>query len=194
MKQKQVWTISLSLMLAIVLSACGQKGIENPYNWTVQDFTYTNQAGEQTGLKDLKGKVWIADFIFTSCEDVCLPMTFNMSKLQDKAKEEGIEDLQFVSFSVDPAVDTPETLKAYGDNFEADYANWSFLTGYGQQEIEDFAKESFKTLVVKPKSDDQVIHGTEFYLISQEGKVLKSYTGLKDIPYDEIIKDIKSIQ
>ncbi len=194
MKKKRVSIFSLGLMLLIILSACGQKGIENPYNWTVQDFTYTNQAGEQTGLADLKGKVWIADFIFTSCEDVCLPMTFNMSKLQDKAKEEGIENLQFVSFSVDPAVDTPETLKAYGDNFEADYDNWSFLTGYGQQEIEDFAKESFKTLVVKPESDDQVIHGTEFYLINQEGKVLKSYTGLKDIPYEEIIKDIKSIQ
>lgn len=56
----------------------------------------------------MKDKVWVADFIFTSCETVCPPMTANMEKLQNMLQKEGIKDVEFVSFSVDPEVDTPE--------------------------------------------------------------------------------------
>lgn len=65
---------------------------------------------------DLKGKVWIADFIFTSCETVCLPMTSNMTKLQQQLKDEGITDVEFVSFSVDPEIDKPDVLKSMVTN------------------------------------------------------------------------------
>lgn len=88
-------------LFTIILAACGQSGIENALNYDVEDFNYTNQDNQAVGLSDLEGKVWIADFIFTSCETVCPPMTYNMSQLQDKVKEEGIENVEFVSFSVD---------------------------------------------------------------------------------------------
>ncbi|HYK75109.1 MAG TPA: SCO family protein [Pseudoneobacillus sp.] len=177
-----------------MLSSCGQKEIKDAVNWQINDFTYTNQNGEPVGLKDLKGKVWVADFIFTSCVDVCPPMTFNMKKLQQMTKDEGIENIQFVSFSVDPTVDSPDVLKKFGTNYEVDHTNWNFLTGYSQAEIENFALKSFKALVKKPKQGDQVIHGTDFYLVGPEGKVLKYYTGLNEIPYEEIISDIKTLQ
>lgn len=191
MKMKQ--SILLVVIVMFILSACGQ-GIKDAKNWPVGDFTYTNQNGKPFGLRDLEGKVWVANFIFTNCDDVCLPMTANMKKLQDLAAEEGIKNIEFVSFSVDPAVDSPEVLTDFGKSFNADFKNWNFLTGFGQTEIENFALTDFKTLVKKPESGDQVIHGTDFYLISGEGKIMKYYTGLAEIPLDEIIKDIKSIQ
>jgi protein SCO1 len=186
--------IAILLVVLIFFTACGKKEIQNAVNWPVEDFNYTNQNGESLGLEDLIGKVWIADFIFTNCEDVCLPMTFNMEKLQQMTKKENIENIQFVSFSVDPAVDTPDVLKEYGEKFNADFSNWHFLTGYKDEEIANLAMESFKTLVIKPQEGNQVTHGTDFYLVGPEGIILKRYTGLNEIPYDEIIEDIKTLQ
>ncbi|WP_026583593.1 SCO family protein [Bacillus sp. J33] len=192
MKLKVLAVIGIAAML--FLSACGQSGIKNALNWELADFTYKNQENKEFGLKDLEGKVWVADFIFTNCEDVCMPMTANMKKLQQLAEEEGIENIEFVSFSVDPTVDTPEVLKDFGSQYNADFSNWHFLTGYQQAEIEQYAMENFKAIVKKPQTGDQVIHGTDFYLVDQEGKVMKYYTGLAEIPLDEIIKDIKALQ
>ncbi|WP_147535980.1 SCO family protein [Bacillus marasmi] len=193
MARRKNFFLLILLLMSFILSACGPKEIPNAKNWAITDFTYTNQDEKSFGLSDLKGKVWVADFIFTSCADVCLPMTNNMAKLQKMLKDEGIKDVELVSFSVDPAVDTPERLKMFADNFEADYSNWNFLTGYTQQEIEQKGVKDFKTVVKKPEDQDQVIHGTDFYLINQEGKIVKYYDGLDEIPYKEIIKDIKTI-
>lgn len=160
---------------------------------TVQDFTFTNQDGAEFGLSELKDKVWIADFIFTNCQTVCPPLTANLAKFQEMAKDEGV-DVQIVSFSVDPEFDTPEKMKAYGENFNADFNTWNFVTGYSQKEIEKFSLESFKAIVQKPKSSDQVIHTTSFFLVNKDGKVIKSYPGLENTPYEEIISDIKNMQ
>lgn len=196
----QVMNVKKGLLLimmaavAVFAAACGNSGLEDEVNYPIEDFTFTNQDGEQLSKKDLKGKVWVADFIFTNCADVCPPMTANMAKLQDMIKEEKLENVEIVSFSVDPTVDKPEVLKEYGQKFNVDFSNWSFLTGYSQEEIEKFALESFKALVKKPEEGDQVIHGTDFYLIDQEGVMRKYYTGLKEVPFDQIIEDIKTLQ
>ncbi|CAM3898401.1 SCO family protein [Mesobacillus zeae] len=191
---KAKWMIVMLLSLLLLISGCGSKGIENPLNYEVKDFKFTNQEGKPYGLKDLEGKVWVADFIFTNCNTVCPPMTANMLKLQDKIKEEGITNVEFVSFSVDPTVDNPERLTEYGKKFNADMKNWTFLTGYSQEEIEKFSMESFKTLVKKPETGDQVIHQSYFFLVDQEGKIMKSYSGMNDVPFEDIIRDIKLLQ
>ena len=183
------------VMFTFLLAGCGQvKGIPVSTSWEVGDFIFKNQNEETVSLDDLKGKVWVADFIFTNCNTVCLPMTANMSKLQMELKEQGIEGVELVSFSVDPTVDTPKVLKEYGDNYRADYSNWQFLTGYSQETIQQFAKESFYTTVVKPENEEQVIHGTSFFLVSPEGVVVKSYNGVTEFPLDELIKHIKILQ
>ncbi len=176
------------------MTACGQKGIEGALNWPIAEFDAINHQGESYSLEDLKGKIWVDDFIFTNCEDVCPPMTANMKKLQELVKEEKLKDVEFISFSIDPAVDSPEVLREYGERFYVDFANWNMLTGYSQDEIEAFAMDNFKTIVVKPETGDQVIHQTYFYLVNQEGKIMKQYSGLNDIPMEEIISDIKAIQ
>jgi protein SCO1 len=191
--KKNILFIILAVVMVFV-AGCGNDGLKDAKNYPIEDFSFTNHEGEAFGKKDLKGKVWVADFVFTNCADVCPPMTANMAKLQDMIKEEGLEDVEIVSFSVDPSVDSPETLTEYGKKFNIDFANWSFLTGYTQEEIEKFALENFKTLVKKPETGDQVIHGTDFYLVDQNGNMRKYYTGLKEVPFEQIIEDIKALQ
>lgn len=191
--KSRIFTI-ISIFTVLILSACGQGEIKDAKNWPIEDFTFTNHEDKSLGLSDLKGKVWVADFIFTNCTTICIPMTSNMVKLQKMAKDENIKNIEFVSFSVDPNVDTPKVLTEYGKQYNADMKNWHFLTGYSQEEIEKFALKNFKALVKKPKTDDQVIHQTYFYLVNQEGKIMKYYSGVAEIPFDEIIKDIKTLQ
>ncbi|MFI8707208.1 SCO family protein [Bacillus sp. NPDC077411] len=193
MKRYQKWIGILTAFCLLLLAGCssGSK-LRNPLNWDVESFQYINQNGKKFGTKDLKGKVWVADLVFTNCQTVCPPMTANMAKLQRLAKEEKL-DVQFVSFSVDPEVDKPEKLKAFVQKFTEDTKNWNLLTGYSQDDIEKFAKNNFKTLVDKPDNQDQVLHGTKFYLVDQNGKVMKEYSGMNNTPYDDILRDIRRL-
>lgn len=162
-------------------------------NWQVADFNFTDENGKPFGLSDLKGKVWLADFIFTSCETVCPPMTANMSKLQEKLKAANA-NVQIVSFSVDPTRDTPDKLKAFGEKFDADFSNWHFLTGYDFSTIKDLSEKSFKSAVAEPaKGSDQFTHGTSFYLIDQNGHIDKLYHGYSDVPFNQVVKDVISL-
>lgn len=176
----------LILLFILLLAGCG-KGIEDPLEWKIEDFNFTNQDNEEMGLADLKGEVWLADFIFTNCTTVCLPMTANMVDLQNQFKEQGL-DVQIVSFSVDPTVDSPEILKSYAENYGADFASWNLLTGYSPEKIDAFATENFKTIARKPENDDQVLHGTSFFLVDKNGVIMKDYNGVNP-PVEEIIAD-----
>lgn len=194
MRKLHIFKAAIGMAVILLLTACGSNGVPDAKNWDIEEFSYVDQDGLPFSKEDLNGKVWVADFIFTNCENVCLPMTANMVKLQQKLKDEGISDVEFVSFSVDPEVDKPEVLREFGDQFNVDYTNWHFLTGYSQEEIQTFAMDNFKTIVQKPENEDQVIHQTSFYIMDQDGKIIRDYTGLQDIPFDEMIKHIKILQ
>ncbi|TCI28709.1 redoxin domain-containing protein [Exiguobacterium sp. SL-10] len=193
MERVKKWMLIGLISLMAVLAACGQE-IEDPLNWEIESFNYMNQNEEMVSLDDLKGKVWMADFVFTSCETVCPPMTYNMTKLNEALVEEGVEDVQFVSFSVDPTVDTPDKIKEFMANYDLAQADWQFLTGYSQDEIEAFAQQNFKALVRKPDEGTQVDHATWFYLVDQNGKIMKAYQGFQDVPIEDIVSDIKILQ
>ncbi len=184
---KMKW-FALLITLSLFLAGCGQE-IKDPVNWEIEDFTFTNQNNEDVSLEDLEGEVWLADFVFTNCTTVCLPMMANMTELQEQLKQEGL-DVRIVSFSVDPTIDTPEVLKSYAENYGADLNSWDLLTGYSPEEIDAFAMENFKVVARKPANEDQVVHGTSFNLVDQEGVVRKFYDGI-DPPTEEIISDIK---
>ncbi|MBP3041397.1 SCO family protein [Bacillaceae bacterium Marseille-Q3522] len=191
---KKLMMLVCCAVIVLFIPGSGLAGIKNALDWPIEeDFSFTNQSGKSFGMSDLKGKVWLAAFIFTNCDDVCLPMTANMKKIQLLAQEENL-DLQLVAFSVDPEMDKPEVLMEFANKFGVDFANWNFLTGYKQVYIEQFAAMVFHTLVKKPASDDQVIHGTEIFLVDQNGVIKQSYSGLADIPLEQIISDIKTLQ
>lgn len=175
-----------------IAAACGN-GKPNQLQYTVEHFAYTNQDEQAVSLTDLKGSIWVANFIFTYCETVCPTMTFNMAELQHKLKAADVE-AKLISFSVDPERDSPAALRVYLEKFGADFSNWSALTGYGFDEVKSFALRSFKAPISKDEATGQVIHGISFYLVDQSGTVVAKYDGMDNTPYEKIIKDIKALQ
>src|SRR5699024_5923739 len=134
LKISRLFFIVIFSTLLIIFSGCSSEKSGRP----IEDFEFTNQNGEKVSLNDLKGDVLVADFVFTNCTTVCPPMTSNMTELQKRVEEAGYDDVTFVSFSVDPELDTPEVLKEYAKDYGINLDNWEFLTGYSQEEIENF--------------------------------------------------------
>src|SRR4051812_45634429 len=135
--QKILWTVLAVALLAIGIYALndwmrGQE-LKKPTRTLsalgiVPDFTLMKQDKTSLSLKDMKGKIWVADMIFTNCEGTCPMLTAAMANLQQSLikKNTGV---QLVSISVDPNNDTPEVLTDYAKHYGADTRTWSFLTG-----------------------------------------------------------------
>lgn len=185
--------LSLLLCLLLFLAACGDQ-YNGDFKYEVQDFTFTNQDGEEVSKSDLDGKFWVVDFIFTNCSTVCPPMTSNMADLQDQLKEAGLQDeVNLVSFSVDPERDNPETLKAYAEARGGTFENWDLLTGYEFDTIKEFSIQSFKSAVEQLPDSDQIMHGTSFFIVTPEGNAIKNYDGRKAANMEKIVEDIKDM-
>ncbi len=135
------------------------------------DFAFTERSGKSVSKADLSGQVWVADFIFTSCAGPCPMMSTRMSALgRDLA---AFDKLKLVSFSVDPERDTPEVLRTYADQYNADPQQWLFLTG-PMDRIYDIAIDGFKITVEAARQNNQIIHDTRFMLVDHQG-VIRGY-------------------
>lgn len=116
----------------------------------VPEFSLTERSGRQLTLADLRGKVWVANFIYTQCTETCPIQTAQLARVQ--AEFAGEDDLRLVSITVDPERDTPQVLARYAERYGADPVRWLFLTG-DKRAIYRLAKEGFSLGVVDP--DDQ---------------------------------------
>ena len=196
--KKKYALIAMLLIVTSIVSACSNYKFKASTDYEVESFTVTNHRGEEVTLESLKGKPWLAMFIFTNCETVCSPMTYNMTEVQNALIERGVEDYNIVAFSVDPATDSPEVLAKYLEFYDApDESKWNLVTGYEQAWIEQFAVNSFKTLVKKSESDDQVLHQSYFFLVDEKGINVKSYSGYSEqedgVSYDTIAIDMETL-
>lgn len=197
MKNKYVLLVML-LIVTFIISACSNYKFKASTNYEIESFTVTNHRGEEVTLESLKGKPWLAMFIFTNCETICSPMTYNMTEVQNALIERGVEDYNIVAFSVDPATDSPEVLAKYLDFYDVpDESKWNLVTGYEQAWIEQFAVNSFKSLVKMPDNSDQVLHANTFYLVDENGIAVKNYTGYSEqedgVSYDTIAIDMETL-
>lgn len=175
--------LNASLMgLYIVSGAAGpQTGAEVlPVISALPEFSLTSDKGTPLGNADMAGKVWIADFIFTSCAGPCPVMTRSMAGVAKKL--ELYPEVEFVSVSVDPETDTPEVLARYGEKFGANPARWHFLTG-SIDAIQQLAVKGFMIGAV----DDPVIHSTKFCLVDRKGQIRGYYTGTDEAETDQLI-------
>lgn len=107
---------------------------------TVPDFSLIERSGRQVNLSDLKGKIWIANFIYTNCPDTCPIQSAQMKELQNEFSNE--KDLRLVSITVDPERDTPTVLSEYANRFGANPERWFLLTGE-KEAIYRLAQEGF---------------------------------------------------
>ena len=124
------WIVALALLFGVPLgrSLLRRVPAPPPMLGTVPAFSLTDQTGHRFGTDDLRGKVWVADFIFTACPEACPLMSQKMADVMRRARQLG-PDFHLVSMTVDPDRDTPARLAEYGARYGAHPQKWSFLTG-----------------------------------------------------------------
>jgi len=139
---------------------------------SVPEFELINQGGKNFGLRDLRGKIWIADFIYTTCPGPCPMISNRMSELQEPLKN---TDVHLVSFTVDPAKDTPQVLRGYAEKLGAEPGRWDFLTG-PQSTIYNLSRNGFK-LAVSDGSEERglPVHSTRMILVDRYGAIRGYY-------------------
>ena len=149
-------------------------------------FTFTNQDGQPVTLDDLKGKVWLADFVYTTCPGPCPLITAHMARLQQKLPP----DVRLVSFSTDPANDTPAILKAYAKKFGAG-DRWKFVTGPKEQ-VYDLINHGFLLAIDAPPGAP-IIHSTRIALVDKSGNIRGFYDGTTEESDGQILADTNTL-
>lgn len=134
----------------------------------VPAFSLTDQNGKTLDNAELLGKVWAASFIFTHCQGPCPTISLHMAELQKEVAD--LPDVRLVSFTLDPARDTPAVLKEYGARFRADGQRWFFLTG-PEDVLQKVVQEGFLTAQQPAPGSDQIIHGTRVALVDRRGMI-----------------------
>ena len=174
--------LTVALLLVVVSTAAIamlRRKVELPRYGQLPPFTLSDGAGQPFGTAQLDGRVWVADFIFTTCPEICPRMTEEMSRLQTWLINRGLDrSVRLVSVSVDPDRDTPEKLRAYAHQFHARPDTWTFVTG-SQQKIEEAVVHGFKVAVSREKDDSQdgfaIVHGTKFVLVDAKQQIRGYY-------------------
>lgn len=181
--------------VVLLLAACSRPEPLPEYGQTPA-FKLTERSGRTVSSSELAGRVWVADFIFTTCAGPCPLMSTHMAALQRATAD---LDVQLVSFTVDPETDTPDVLAEYAERYQADPERWLFLTG-AKQAIYDMVKQGFMLAVDdgsltpggKP-GPGLVTHSVKFVLVDRQGRIRGYYSGDSAGVVDEIVPDIERL-
>jgi len=184
----------LTALIASRVNARSEKPLpegreELPVLSTVPAFSFVDQSGAPFASSSLQGQVWVANFIFTRCPNICPKFTAKMGALQDKSATV-VPALKLVSFTVDPEHDTPEVLKAYGEKHRADFSRWSFLRGE-RPELEKVIRDGMLQPMERGDETDlnTVVHGSYFALVDAAGRVRGVYRFSEPGSVDEVLRD-----
>jgi cytochrome oxidase Cu insertion factor (SCO1/SenC/PrrC family) len=153
---------------------------------SVPSFELTNQDGQPFGSAQLNGKIWIADFVYTTCPGPCPMISSRMSELQTPFVK---TDVHLVSFTVDPAKDTPQVLRGYAETLHAESGRWDFLTG-PQSTIYNLSRNGFK-LAVSDGSEEKGIpvHSTRMILVDRHGQIRGYYDATEPDAITKVVAD-----
>ena len=169
----------------IVLAGCSKHRMLPLYS-AVPDFALTDQSGAPFDSHSLAGRVWAADFMFTHCQGPCPRMSSQMHQVQTALASEA--DLKLVSFTVDPARDTPEVLAEYAKHFSATPGKWFFLTG-AQATLQHLDKDVFMLGDV----DGSLQHSTRFVLVDKKSKLRGFYLTSEPDAIDRLVADARGL-
>jgi protein SCO1/2 len=177
------------ILLTFLLAGCTSPRPIPTYS-AVPDFSLTERSNRAITRNDLDGKVWVADFIFTHCGGICPAMSSKMEKLQERLPKEVV----LVSFSVDPANDTPEVLSEYAKRYNADPERWLFLTGDAAA-LQRLSIDGFKLALdaTSGTKEEPITHSSRFALVDRQGNI-RGYYGMEDADtLDRIVTDVKNL-
>lgn len=162
--------------------------------YQIPKFYLTDHNGEGLGYSAFEGKLMLVDFFFTTCSTICPIMTGEMEKLQRELKaEEIIEEITFLSVTINPETDTPAVLKSYADEKGADLNYWKFATGEIEY-IDELSKEGFFLAVDRDAAyQDGIIHSSQFILVDKNRHIRGSYDGIDESEMKKLFEDIKAL-
>jgi protein SCO1/2 len=152
----------------------------------IPQFTLVERSGRPFGLDDLKEKVWVADFFFSTCPGPCPRMNARMAELQQALS--GERDVRLVSITVDPDTDSPAVLADYAKRFHASDGRWYFLTG-AKSVIHYLAKDGFMV----GGAEDAMLHTTRFMLVDRQGRLRGYYDSSEDEGLKKLLTDIQQL-
>lgn len=176
--------LALLCAASVFLSSCLSSGL--PELGQVPPFSLTGEDGQPfQSSAELAGKVWVADFIFTTCNGPCPRMTALMRKVQDSTAE--FEDVQLVSFTVDPKTDTPEKLAEYARRFRYNPSRWHFLTG-PPAELQRISYDTFHLGGLGPE------HGTRFAVVDRKGRIRAYYETSDSSAIRQLVEDVRKLR
>ena len=186
-----LWSVLVIAMLGVVGTGLWAKFRPDPLPvlYAGPAFTLTDQDARTFGSEDLRGKTWVAAFIFTHCPGVCPQMTMKMAALQQAVPD---RDVHLVSFTVDPERDTPAVLKDYAGRFEADLSRWHFLTGDGPKVFEVAAGLKL-TAAPAGKFGPDIVHAEKLLLIDGEGRVRGAYDSKDEQEMKQLAADAAAL-
>jgi len=201
---------SICSSLFFILFSCDRNDVELPYynspsfdpiflnhddsveklvSHKIEDFVLINERGNYFGSKNLQGTIHVANFIFTSCTHICPKMTTNMVEVERKFKNNS--DVNLVSFTVTPWLDSPDVLKRYKEEFTLNSKNWHFLTGK-KNEIYTLARKSYfaEEEIGFTKDSADFLHTEHFLLVDKNFRIRGIYNGTLSLEMEQLIKDI----
>jgi protein SCO1/2 len=158
-----------------------------PVYGVVPEFALIAQDGHLFDSRALDGKVWVADFFFTSCTGPCPRMSSMMRRIQNDFR--GERRLHFVSFTVDPARDNPAALAAYAKRFQADLDRWHFLTG----PVDELNRLSLKVFKLGAVTGNSLDHSTRFVLVDGGRRIRGFYLTAEPEALKQLTSDIRSL-
>ncbi len=176
------------------LGEVSQKSLERPGDFgTVPDFSLVERSKRTINLQDLRGKIWIANFIFTACKETCPTQSAALAGLQSDLDLKG--KIKLVSITVDPKRDTPEVLTQYASRLGAHPDQWFFLTGK-QEEIYRLAQQGFRlgaAQVPDGNNNPAYFHSSRLVLVDGETKIRGYYESNDPQALHKLTHDIKLI-
>ncbi len=167
----------------------GKEVVDTIYH-TISDFSFVNQYGDSITNKSLDGKIYVADFFFTTCPSICPIMHRNMLTVYNEFKN--TPDVNIISFTIDPKHDSVNVLKTYADKLGIAGNSWLLLQGQKEQTYQ--LSKSF--LVTTPKEDtkEKYIHDGYFILVDKQKRVRGMYNGTDEKEVEKLITDIKTLK
>ena len=157
----------------------------------ISDFKLTNQNGKEITQANYKDKIYVADFFFTTCQDICPVMTKNMYQLQEELKNDN--EILLLSHTVIPEVDTVEQLKEYAIENKVDDSKWNLVTG-DKKQIYELARKSYLAVEDSNFNEFDMIHTENFMLIDKEKQIRGFYDGTNSEEINRLLKDIEILK